>query len=287
MAKQVVDIAVACSAHQIPHWWARLMGIIQHVQTEGTVELGELRTATGALPDVRKNNQIGLMKQRWSLTDANRNKILNEGFLNGKADWIFWIDDDTCPPSNAINQLMSHGREFIAGLYFLPAEPYNPIAYKRDKESGLYAPIYHYPKGGVFEVDSVGMGCTLIHRSVYEKIRDEHIVFQRQNGSIFPVHISQVKKPITYHIKDKRKPYVKYGEYREQVIPQETDDDRNFPFYLLEHGRTEDHHFCELADSVGIKPWIDAQVECEHWKHQPTTVEQYDNEIEKVEGIFQ
>jgi hypothetical protein len=153
-------------------------------------------------------------------------------------------------------------------------------------EDGLYDTIYNYPKGGIFEVNSVGMGCTLIHRSVYQKIKDEHKVFVRTNGSIFPVHKRQVKYPESYNHKDRRKPVVKYGEYREQVVPQDEADDRNFPFYLLEHGRTEDHHFCELAESVGIRPWIDATITCQHWKHQATTVEDYDKEVDLAEGIF-
>jgi hypothetical protein len=286
MSKPIVDIAVACSSAQSPNWWGPLMGLIMYTFREGTVDIGQLRTATGALPDSKKNNQIGVIKKRWSLTDVNRNSIVNEGFLNGDAEWIFWIDDDTVPPIDAIIRLVKAGREFIAGLYFLPQEPYNPIAYKRTPEN-LYNPIYNYPKGGVFEVDSVGMGCTLIHRSVYQRIKNEHKVFMRYNGSIFPVHKSQVKLPEAYRHDKRRKPVVKYGEYRERVVLQDPEDDRNFPYYLLEHGRTEDHHFCELADNVGVKPWIDATITCEHWKMQPTTVEAYDNEMEKVEGIFQ
>jgi hypothetical protein len=260
--------------------------MVLYTEREGTLTIGQLRTATGALPDVRKNNQIGTLKQRWSLTDANRNKIINEGFLNGGADWVFWIDDDTVPPIDAIIRLAKSGHDFIAGLYFLPAKPFNPIAYKRTPDN-LYNPIYNYPKGGMFEVDSVGMGCTLIHRSVYQKIKDEHTVFLRTNGSIFPVHNSQVKKPIVHKQEQNKLAYVKYGEYREPVVPQLAEDDRNFPYYLLEHGRTEDHHFCELAANVGIRPFVDSTVTCQHWKYQPTTVEEYDKEVNEAEGILE
>lgn len=284
--KPIVDIAIACSSHQIPDWWAAVMGMILFTDRSGIVEVGQIRTATGALPDSKKNNVLGVLKRRWSLTDANRNKIINTGFLKGEADWVFWIDDDTVPPVNAIDTLVQKGHEFIAGLYFLPGKPYNPIAYRR-QENGLYEPVYNYAKGGLFQIDSVGMGCTLIHRSVYQKIKDEHEVFIRNNGSLFPVHKSKVLNPVYKEHKKRKEPYVRAGVYHEQVIPQEKEDDRNFPFYLLEHGRTEDHHFCELAASVGVKPYLDTTVTCEHYKHKATTVEDYDNEIEKAEGIFQ
>jgi hypothetical protein len=283
--KPIVDIAVACSAHQVPDWWSPIMGMLLHTERTGEIKIGSIRTVSSALPDQNKNSTIGQQKKRWSLTDANRNKIINSGFLLGGADWIFWMDDDTVPPENVIEHLIKLGLPFVAGLYFLPAKPYNPIAYKRHKNSGLYAPVYKYPKGGLFEVDSVGMGCTLIHRSVYEKIKENHTVFEKYNGAIIPVHNDQVHNPIITEHKKRKPPYVRAGIYREQVIPQREDDDRNFPFYLLEYGRTEDHHFCELSESVGIKPFIDTTVTCEHYKHKATTVEDYDNEVAEEEGL--
>lgn len=274
-----VDIAIACSAHQIPDWWAPIMAMLLYTNESGIVRIGKVRTVSSALPDSNKNNTIGTTKKRWSLTDANRNEV-TKGFIDEAAEWVFWIDDDTVPPVNAITHLVKLQREFVAGLYFLPSKPFNPIAYKRHPNSGLYAPVYHYPKGALFQVDSVGMGCTLIHRSVYEKIKDEHVVFERYNGSIFPVHKSQIKKPDIWQHDTRRKPYVKKGLYQVQVVPVQEDDDRTFPYYLLEHGRTEDHHFCELAENVGIKPYIDSTITCEHYKHQATTVADYEREIQ-------
>ncbi len=284
----VVDIGVACSGSQIPEWWAAVMIMMLHTERTGVAKIGSVRSVKSALVDSNKNNVIGTIKRRWSLTDANRDEIINNGFMKGGADYIFWLDDDTAPPVEGLARLLSSGRDFIAGLYFLPSSPYNPIAYKRTEETGLYEPIYFYPKGALIEVDSVGMGCTLIHRSVYEKIAEEHTVFMRlSNGSIFPVHNSHIEQPAVKVIKKRTKPFVRRGVYHEQVITLPEDDDRNFPYYLMEHGRTEDHYFCELAANVGIKPWLDTTVMCSHWKYGATTVKDYDNEIEKYEGILQ
>lgn len=286
MAKTKVDIAVACSPHQTPDWWSPLMSIMLHTERLTNLEIGAIRTVSSALPDQNKINTIGAMKRRLSLTDYNRSEIINKGFLEGGSEWIFWLDDDTVPPVNVIEHLVSLGLPFVAGLYFLPSKPYNPIAYKRMEESGLYYPIYGYPRGALIQVDSVGMGCTLIHRSVYEKIKEEHMVFERHNGALFPVHQSQVNKPLVTKHNKRKSPYVRAGVYHEQVTPQDESDERNFPFYLLEHGRTEDHHFCELSANVGIKPYLDTTVECAHYKHRAVTVEDYQREIDEEEGIF-
>jgi len=265
----VVDIGVACAPHQSPDWWAPVMALILETERSGKVKIGRIRTVSSALPDANKNNTVGQIKRRWSLTDANR-EVISNGFVNDDADYIFWIDDDTVPPAGTITHLIRLGRPFVAGLYFLPRKPYNPIAYKRHEDDGLYYPVYNYTKGALMEVDSVGMGCTLIHRSVYEKIRDEHQVYVKHNGAIVPIHKRNILNPVVSKHLKRKEPYIRAGIYHEQMVPQPEDDGRNFPYYLLEHGRTEDHYFCELAANVGIKPMIDTSVTCQHWKMKET-----------------
>lgn len=250
-------------------------------ERKGNIQIGQIRTVGSAVPDHNKNNIIGDSKRRMRLTDYNRQEIA-KGFLSGEADWIFWMDDDTAPPPFAITGLLHSGHDFVAGAYFMTAEPYHPIAYKKMPDSGLYAPVYNYPDGALMEVDSVGFGCTLVHRSVYEKIRDGHSVFERHNGALLVLPNDKV----TGDIDDNNfPPYMKDGIYHEHVRAKTEDDDRPFPFYQLEHGRTEDHYFCELAANVGIKPWLDTSVICTHYKIQPTTKSDYQTHLYKEQGL--
>lgn len=283
--KAIVDIGVACSSAQSFQWWTALVQMIMYeTQENDYIQFNAIRAVGSALPDFNKNAVLGHQVKRLSLTDKNRTSI-TQGFLGGEADYIFWMDDDTVPPKTTISHLVKTGRDFIAGIYYYPTEPHNPIAYNRVEESGLYSPIFGYLDGAVMRVDSVGMGCTLIHRSVYEKIMEEHMVFQRLNGSISPIHKSKVRS-----LGDGTgEAYVENGVWHEpyKLIDLHAEgEDRNFPFYQLEYNRTEDHYFCELAASVGIYPYVDTAITCDHWKLKPTSHKDYKKVVEDVEGIL-
>jgi hypothetical protein len=278
--RPIVDVGVACNINQTFQWWSTVMLMLLSEERKGNITLGKIRTVGSAVPDHNKNNIIGDSVRRMRLTDYNRQEVA-EGFLSGKADWIFWMDDDTAPPPFAITGLLHSGHEFVAGTYFMTSSPYHPIAYKKTEDSGLYSPIYNYPDGALMQVDSVGFGCTLVHRSVYEKIRDGHTVFERSNGALYPIQNSKIDGE---EIDQSFEPYVKDGVYHER-FKKNTDEKRPFPFYLLEHGRTEDHYFCELAAHVGVKPWLDTSVICTHYKTLPTTKDEYLNELYKAQGL--
>ncbi len=263
--------------------------------SDGNIEIRHIFALHSALPDYNKNSILSSQafkylwnpeeKKRAELTDANRTGITKR-FLDGDSDWLFFIDDDTVHPAGTITKLINLGKPFAAGLYFNAGFPNNPIAYMKDeKETGMYHAYYGYAKGAMTHVDAVGMGCPLIHRFVFEKILEEHEVFQRPDGSIVPIHKSHVKNHKFPKDKKFRESYVKDGYLHMSLTPlphiEPEFDKRAWPFFGLEYGRTEDMYFCELCANVGIRPWVDTNIVCKHWKMKATMEEDYDTASRK------
>lgn len=96
--------------------------------------------------------------------DQGRNvmcmRALEMGF-----EWLFMLDSDVVPPHDAVTRLIAHKEPIISGMYCRRSPPVAvPVMIK--------GPTWHtqFPMGSIQEVDLVGAGCLLIHRTVLERL---------------------------------------------------------------------------------------------------------------------
>ncbi len=97
--------------------------------------------------------------------DHARNVAAQHALASG-LDWLFFLDSDVIPPRDAILRLMAHNKPIVSGVYCRRSVPEAiPVMMKP-----LGQWVTQIPSGGLMEVATVGAGCLLIHRTVFERL---------------------------------------------------------------------------------------------------------------------
>jgi hypothetical protein len=256
MAKRTkVAIGIAGYGTQAPKWWIPLALMTGNLYKEG-LEFDDIYFSGVSNPDV------------------NRNNVVDEFLTRSDADYLWWIDTDNPPKIGMASRLLSHKLPMVSGLYY-SGDPNQPekliaIAYLRNK-IGRYYPVNHvreWEVGEVFQVDAVGAGCLLTHRSVYEDMKDNFVEVNRQSGGMMLVHKDNMKGKRggdTFSTRS-RMGKVYDGVLYDPVIEAPTDGTTRFPFFLCQWNRTEDLVFCENAKALGYEIWLDTACEVGHVK---------------------
>lgn len=141
-----------------------------------------------------------ILAERGSTGDlaASRNRGVTD-FLAGSADWLLWVDTDMGFEANAIDRLVDAAdpveRPVMGGLCFAQREDENdgvggfrPVAWPVLMDWTVYEGRggwqvrWDYPRDTVTRCHGVGSAFVLIHRSVFEKVRDVYEDLQRANG---------------------------------------------------------------------------------------------------------
>lgn len=124
--------------------------------------------ATLAMP---MNVSFGYASMKGRPIDEARNFLAEKAIEYG-AKYLFFLDDDTIPPHDALRKLhfalenADSDVVFCGGVYCTKAEPPNPTI-ALDMGIGSH---WQWKTGEVFECPFVGTGCLLIKTEVFEKL---------------------------------------------------------------------------------------------------------------------
>lgn len=244
-------------------------------------------------------NGGSIMTSSGALTDQNRNFIAGWFLQETSLEWLFFVDDDIELPAEALHHLYSAAvaldAKIMAGVYYRRTPPFFPLLF-RLHETGWYQallPDKDYRRGQILVVDGVGMGCTLIHRSVLEAILNGYFLYRRQNRSYgFAPYEHVIMHERMYDVtgngteaqQEAIRPGIHVFKNKAfavtEVWPTTTErmePTELLPFFALEYGRTEDFHFCELARGVGYSIHAHTGVECRHWGESPVDYATYEH----------
>lgn len=125
---------------------------------------------------------------QYLVPDA-QNLIVKE-MINKKFEWLLLIEDDNILPPDAFLRINEYMRKadtpVVSGLYFIKAEPSEPLLYRR-RGTSFYG---DWKMGDKVWVDGVPTGCLLVHASIIEelwKVSSEYMVNGQLCRRVFEV----------------------------------------------------------------------------------------------------
>ena len=115
------------------------------------------------------------------LTTRSRNIVVKTFLDTTECEWLLMIDSDERISVETFNKLCAaaHDKErpiisaLVFAAFFQDDDSLRavPTIYRDLGEQGL-SPMDDYPEDSIIEVDAVGTGCLMIHRSVFEYMQE-------------------------------------------------------------------------------------------------------------------
>lgn len=99
--------------------------------------------------------------------------------LKNDFDYMLHLESDVMPESDIIECLMFHKKRVVGGLYFTDEGVYRKVMIQQGIDVGFNVIVsrnfvakedIHFVDGSLKIVASVGLGCVLIHKSVFKNI---------------------------------------------------------------------------------------------------------------------
>ncbi len=166
-----------------------------------------------------------------------------EDALSAGVDWLLFLDSDVIPPEDVFPLLRRHDRRVVSGVYYVPGvdSVVYPAVWRLD-DGGELKPVEVDDDGrilsetgevlatpdasGLVTVDAIGLGCALVHRSVFEAVD---------------------------------RPWFRWTKGYESH-PWDLSHEGEVP------GISEDFYFCHKVGQAGFDVHLDTSVQCAHEK---------------------
>ena len=118
---------------------------------------------------------LWLESRGLSLT-TNRTQLVRMA-LQRDATHFFFLDDDVIAPNNVIPTLLAPNLPIVCGLYMAKKTKETRGLSAWMKRGAGYATIAPQQNGRYAVVDVTGLGCVMIHRSVFERVPEPWFVW--------------------------------------------------------------------------------------------------------------
>lgn len=187
-----------------------------------------------------------------SVVHWSRNWLISEQLKSGKP-WthVLFIDDDIVVEPDALERLLSHKKDIVAGLCTRRNDPPVPNIRFYDPDNGETRQIWDWPEQQLIEVDAVGTGLMLISQKALELTAQAYFdcEYEKEFYGLSGEKLANIKKArLDQFDKDK-------VCYWFRFLPT--------PNHNIEMG--EDITFCFLAKRYcDLKVFVDTSVQPQH-----------------------
>jgi len=98
-------------------------------------------------------------------------ELIAEKAVECGAKYLWFVDDDTIPPPNAMQKLiyfLDNYPEYkaVGGIYVTKADVSAPVCFRGEGKGSFW----HWKKGDIFEVTGIGAGCLMIAVDVFKEL---------------------------------------------------------------------------------------------------------------------
>jgi len=127
--------------------------------------------------EMEKPPGTSYLESRGLSLTTNRTKLV-EMALKTDATHFFFLDDDVMPPPDIIPALLATGQPLACGLYMAKKSKDTRGLAAWMHVNGGYASIDLKQEARYAQVDVTGLGCVMIHRSIFEKLSKPWFVWE-------------------------------------------------------------------------------------------------------------
>jgi 2-polyprenyl-3-methyl-5-hydroxy-6-metoxy-1,4-benzoquinol methylase len=92
-------------------------------------------------------------------------------------EWLLFIDDDVFIPEDAVSRLFQAGKKIVTGMYWTKTDPPRLVIFKKIGDG----PYDTFPVDELIKIGGSGLGCCLIHMSVFEEFDKHNIPYFLEN----------------------------------------------------------------------------------------------------------
>lgn len=143
--------------------------------------------------DIPKDVETDLKIIHSYQVDKGRNDLALIA-MNGKYDYIFFVDSDVILPKFALTKLYEANVDVINGTYprkqlvtLTSPNPFTTLYRHSDRNRTIYCPYFmpqsELPLEGVVPVDCAGLGCTLIKMDLFKTLPYPWFVYVNEKSA--------------------------------------------------------------------------------------------------------